>query len=312
MAKEIEISMVIPVCNEQENVETLYRKLKAVLDRLNKGYEIIFVDDGSTDDTFRKIKQLHKNDDKVKGIQFQKNFKKSAAYMAGFKECRGSIVITIDGDLQDDPEEIPKFLEALKEYDLVVGWKYPRKDPITRKIASSVFNKLNNLLFGISLHDSDCGYRAMKAHISKGLNLYGDLYRYIPAMVSRRGYKVGEIKVRHQERKFGKSKYSAKRLATGMLDIITVKFLSDFNQRPLHLFGGIGLIFAALGFLAELYVLYFRIILNELFSRHLAMLIFGVLMILVGVQLFGIGLIGELMIASSRNVERYTIKEYLK
>ncbi len=312
MAEKIEISVVVPAYNEQENVEPLYRKLKTVLDRLNKEYEIIFVDDGSTDNTFLKIKQLHKNDARVKGIQFQKNFKKSAAYMAGFKECRGSIVITIDGDLQDDPEEIPKFLEALKTYDLVIGWKYPRKDPITKKITSRVFNKLNNFLFGITVHDSDCGYRAMKAHIAKGLNLYGDLYRYIPAMVSRRGYKVGEIKVRHQERKFGKSKYSAKRLTTGMLDIVTVKFLSDFNQRPLHLFGGIGLIFTTLGFLAELYVLYFRIILHELFSKHLSMLILGVLMILIGVQLFGIGLIGELMIASSRNVERYTVKEYIK
>lgn len=311
MGKNIELSVVVPVFNEEGNIEILYKRLKSVLDKLHKEYEIIFVDDGSTDRTFQNIRQLHKINSRVRGIQFQKNFRKSAAYMEGFKECKGSIVITIDGDLQDDPEEIPRFLTALKGNDLVVGWKFPRKDPITKKFASFVFNFLNKMLFSISVHDSDCGYRAMKSHVAKGLNLYGDLYRYIPAMVSRRGYKVGEIKVKHQERSFGKSKYSSRRLVTGLLDLITVKFLSDFNQRPLHLFGSFGIVFGIFGFIAELYVLYFRIIMNELFSKHLAMLIFGALLMIIGVQLFGIGLIGELMTASGKNVERYTVKEVI-
>ena len=312
MAKEVELSVVIPTYNEQENVELIYRKLKQVLERLKKNYELIFVDDGSADATFQKIRQLHKFDSRVKGIHFQKNFGKSAAYMAGFKAATGSIIVTIDADLQDDPEELPRLLDGLKYYSLIIGWKYPRKDPFTKRMTSKVFNMLNALFFGLRVHDSDSGYRAMHAAVAKELNLYGDLYRYIPAMVYRRGYSVGEIKVKHHERKFGRSKYSPKRLLTGMLDLLTVKFLSDFNQRPLHPFGTAGTISLFLGFLAELYVLYFKIIVGDLFAKHMPMLILGVLFIMVGVQLFGIGLIGELVTSSNRDVQRYTIKEFLK
>ncbi|MBN2421648.1 glycosyltransferase family 2 protein [Candidatus Woesearchaeota archaeon] len=305
----MELSVVIPVYNEKKNIDLLYNKLNSVLSKIRKDYEIIFVDDGSTDNSFELIKRIAKKDKKVKCISFLRNFKKSAAYMAGFNAIKGDIVITMDADLQDDPREIPKFLEGIKKYDLVMGWKFERKDPLHKIIASKIFNFLNYLFFGLKLHDHDSGFKAMKAKVAKSLNIYGDLYRYIPAIVSRDGFSVGETKVKHHERRFGKSKYGSKRIITGALDLLTVKFLTNFNQRPLHLFGGLGMFSFILGFIAELYVLYCNIFLKEAFATHLAMLILGVLLIILGVQLTGIGLIGELVISKKENIQSYKIRE---
>jgi len=308
----IDISIVIPAYNEGRNIILLSDKLVKVMKKIGRSYEVILIDDGSKDSTFNSIISVCKKYSSFKGIRFMKNFKKSAAYMAGFNEAKGNIIITMDADLQDDPDEIPNLLDALKYKDLIVGWKINRQDSLFfKKIPSKIFNYLNYKLFGVKLHDNDCGFRAMKSCVAKELNLYGDLYRYIPALVSRLGYSVGEIRVIHHKRRFGKSKYGNKRIITGTLDLLTVKFLTDFNQRPLHLFGGMGLISFSLGFLAELYVLYFRIFQNELFAVHLPMLILGVLLIILGVQLLGIGLLGELISSSRKEVKRYRVKEVL-
>ncbi|MFC2136421.1 glycosyltransferase family 2 protein [Bacteroidota bacterium] len=307
---EIDISIIIPLYNEEKNIFLLYSRIKDSMKSLTHSYEIIFVDDGSRDLSWDKIKQLCNSNSDVKGVSFLKNFKKSAAYMAGFEKAKGKIIITMDGDLQDEPAEISRLLDGLKKYDLIIGWKYPRRDGFLRRLPSKIFNFLNVQLFGIKLHDFDCGFRAMKSNIAKELNLYGDIYRYIPALVYRLGYKVGEVKIRHNKRKYGKSRYGWSRLITGFLDLITVKFISDFQQRPLHLFGSAGMIFFGVGFLAELYVLYRRVFLNELFATHLPMLILGVLLIIMGIQLLSIGLIGEL-ITSSKKVPRYRIKKIL-
>ncbi|MBI4145204.1 glycosyltransferase family 2 protein [Candidatus Woesearchaeota archaeon] len=305
-----ELSIIIPARNEEQNVPLLYTEITEVLSAAKRSYEIIYIDDGSTDKTFAQIKQLCTKDKRVRAIRFAKNFKKSAAYMAGFAAAQGSVIITMDADLQDDPAEIPRFLEALNDSDLVMGWKHPRLDPWWKTIPSKVFNLLNRCLFRLRLHDYDCGFKAMRAPAAKELNLYGDLYRYLPILVSRLGYRVSEIPVKHHPRKFGRSKYGFKRIFTGAFDLITVKFLSDFTQRPLHLFGGTGLVALGLGFLAELYVLYFRLVEGELFVAHLPMLLLGILLLVLGVQLFSLGLLGEL-VSASRNVQRYRIAETL-
>ncbi|MBD3204405.1 glycosyltransferase [Candidatus Woesearchaeota archaeon] len=307
----MDLSIIVPAYNEEKNIKKLYEKLKNSLKKTKKSYEIIFIDDGSTDKTFQIIKNISKKEKKVKAISFYKNFGKSAAYMAGFEICSGDIIITMDSDLQDDPSEIPNFIKKIKDYDLVVGWKHERKDPLFKTLPSKIFNMFNSLLFDINLKDNDSGYKAMKKEVIETLNLYGDLYRYIPAIVANYGYTVSEIKVKHHKRKHGKSKYGYLRLITGSLDLLTVKFITHFNQRPLHLFGIAGIFSFIFGFFAELIVLYYRILLKHPFAKHLALLILGVLLILLGVQLVSIGLIGELVISREKKHKSYKIKKTL-
>jgi len=288
-------SIIIPVHNEAENIIPLYSRLAPVLDKLPLKSEVIFVDDGSTDNTFETVQSLCKKDPRVRGIRFLRNFKKSAAYMAGFRASRGEIIITIDGDLQDDPEEIPRFIEAINKYDLVVGWKFKRKDPLMRRMTSKMFNFLNSKFFGLKLHDCDCGFRAMKSKVAKELNLYGDLYRYIPVLVSSLGYTVGEIKVKHHERRVGKSRYGTKRLLTGSFDILTVKYMVDSNERPLHLFGGLGLAFSLLGFIVCFYLLLLKILYGAIIMDR-PLLLLGILLIILGIQFIMLGFIGDMIV----------------
>lgn len=222
----VDLSIIIPAYNEQKNVILLYKTLKDVLNSLKKSYEIIYIDDGSTDNTFNELKELHQKDKKVKVIKFTQNFKKAAALSAGFEHARGNIVITIDADLQDDPKEIPRFLDKLNEgYDLVVGWKYPRLDPITKTFPSKIFNFLVRKLTKTNIHDMNCNFRAIKHEVLPKLNLYNGLYRYIPILVFCQGYKITEIKVKHHPRKFGKSKYGFTRIFRGFFDLIILKVL---------------------------------------------------------------------------------------
>jgi len=304
------ILIIIPAYNEEKNISLLYSSIKKSISGIlqDYSYEIIFVDDGSTDRTFDEIKKVSEKDKNVHGISFQKNFKKSAAYMAAFKQARGDIIITMDADLQDDPKEIPRFIKSLETSDLVIGWKYPRYDPIYKTFPSKIFNRITYKMYGTKLHDSDCGYRAMKSEVAKNLNLYGDNYRFIPALASKMGYRVSEIKVQHHKRRFGKSKYGGGRFVTGLLDIFTVKFVTDYFQKPMHVFGSFGLSSFMLGVIAELVVLYYRIFQGDSFSTHLPLLILGVLLMILGVQLFGIGLLGEL-ITSSEKKKNYVIRE---
>ncbi len=235
------LSVVIPVLNEGINIPELYSNLKKVLDNLNLGYEIFFIDDGSTDNTYNIIDELHKKDEYVKLIQFRKNFGKARALSMGFKHAKGDIVITMDGDLQDDPEEIPNFINKINEgYDVVVGWRFWRKDRITKKLISKIFNKLTESLTEIGIHDFNCGFKAYRKEVTKNIEIYGELHRYTPVLANWKGFRIGEIKVKHHARKHGKLKYGSSRLVKGFLDLLTVKFLMSFTKKPLHLFGTLG------------------------------------------------------------------------
>jgi len=302
----IELSVVIPVCNEENNIEVLYYKLIRALNKIKKSYEIIFVDDGSNDNSFKVIKKLSEKDKNIMIIQFQKNFGKSAALSSGFKIAKGSLIITMDGDLQDDPDEIPRFLEEIKNYDLVVGWKYKRKDPLSKRFFSLLFNTLVRLLIKLNIHDSNCGFKIYKKKVIDNINLYGELHRYIPALAYWSGFKVGEIKIKHYPRIYGKSKYGAGRLFKGFLDLITIKFLMTYGKRPLHLFGFIGFLCFLLGTIIGLDLTYLWFKGEGIGNRPLLML--GILLIVIGIQFVSLGLLGE-MISSAQKKKSYIIKE---
>ncbi|MFO8016899.1 MAG: glycosyltransferase family 2 protein [Candidatus Woesearchaeota archaeon] len=295
----MDISIVIPVYNEEENVSPLYKELREVLSSLKKSYEIIFVDDGSTDKTKDKVRSISGKDRKVKLVSFRRNRGKSAALMAGFDKSRGGIIFTLDGDLQDNPKEIPKFIERINRgYDLVSGWKFRRHDPITKTLPSRFFNFLTRVLTGVSVHDSNCGFKAYRKEVVNSLRIYGELHRYIPSLTHWMGFRVGEVKVKHRPRKHGKSKYGVTRLMKGFLDLITIKFLNKFAERPLHFFGPIGILLALAGFIAGVYLVTIWCTGESIGDRPL--LILSVLLMIVGIQTFSIGLIGEMIINSRK------------
>lgn len=253
---EIDLSIVIPVFNEEENILLLYEELKSVMDSIHRKYEIIFVDDGSLDNTTNFLRDIYKNDKKVRVILFQKNYGKSAALSAGFKFAKGDIIITLDGDMQDDPTEIPRFLDKIDEgNDLVVGWKYPRRDPLGKKISSKGFNTLTRVMTGVRVHDSNCGFKAYRKEVANRISFNGGLYRYIPSLALGMGYKVGEIKVRHRPRKFGKSKYGTSRLIKGFNDLIAVSFIVKEMKKPNGMRGQINQSSIMLGFFACLFLI---------------------------------------------------------
>ncbi len=295
--KSPEISVVIPVLNEEENIQPLYSELAGVLKKGGGAYEILFVDDGSDDGTFKEISKLAKKDASVRAIRFKRNFGKSAALSAGLAAAKGEAIVTMDGDLQDSPAEIPRLLEKLKDFDLVVGWKFRRRDPFSKRFFSRVFNFLATSITGVKIHDFNCCLKAYRKDAAKSLRLYGELHRYIPALVKWSGYKVGEAKVEHRERLHGTSKYGAGRLMKGFLDLITVKFLQDYNSRPLHLFGGFGLLFLFGGFLIGAYLLYVKYaLLQSIGGRPL--LLFSMLITILGAQFISLGLLGELIVSN--------------
>jgi glycosyltransferase involved in cell wall biosynthesis len=302
------LSIVIPVFNEESSLPLLYEELIKILKSLADDYELIFVDDGSTDQSSRLIEIFHRNNPRIKLIQFRRNFGKSAALLAGFREAEGDIIITLDSDLQDDPKEIPRFLEAIKQgYDLVSGWKQKRQDSLARKIPSRIFNWVVPLLTGVELHDLNCGFKAYKAEVAKELRIYGELHRYIPVLAAWKGYRIGEIRVEHRRRPFGKSRYGFERLIRGLLDFVTVYFLTHYLKRPLHFFGGIGLVSFTIGLTVNAYFL-----IQWLFGVALhvrPVMIVGGILLIVGLQLLLMGLIGE-MIAHADHDRRdiYDIK----
>ena len=244
MPKQIKLSIVTPVYNEEQNIGLFHSKVTKVLKKLRKSYEIWFIDDGSRDSTLKTIKELKKKDKRVKFITFRRNFGKAAALSAGFEHANGDIIITMDGDLQDEPEEIPKFIAKIEEgYDLVNGWKFKRKDPLSKTIPSKFFNWLTSKMIGVKLHDFNCGFKAYRKEVVKEITLYGDLHRYIPAIAFWKGYRIAELPVKHNERLYGKSKYGSKRILTGFIDLMTVKYLISYTTKPLQLFGKVGLLF---------------------------------------------------------------------
>lgn len=305
------ISFVVPTYNEEQSLRKLYDQIVEHVTPTGHEYEIIFIDDGSTDGSMDVMKALHAEDSRVKVVQFRRNFGKAAALMAGFAQVQGEVVFTMDADLQDDPVEIPRFLEKLDEgYDLVSGWKYPRLDPITKTAPSRLANFTIRLGTGIKLHDFNCGYKAMRREVAKEIKLYGELHRYVPVLAHWRGFKVTEIKVRHHPREFGRSKYGFRRLSRGLFDFITVIFLLQYTRRPLHFFGWFGLISLFLGVVIDGYLSILW--LSGETIGHRPLLTLGTLLIIVGAQFFSLGLLAELLSYSilSRE-EEFTVREIL-
>ena len=305
----MKLSFVIPVYNEEESLRELHRKI--VENIPNQSYEIIFIDDGSRDNSYSVIQELEAQDKNIKPIRFRTNFGKAAALQAGFDKAEGDVIFTMDADLQDDPVEIPRFLEKINEgYDLVSGWKKKRKDPITKRWPSKFFNLITSMVFRLRLHDYNCGYKAYTKEAAKSLNIYGELYRYIPAIVWAKGFSVTEIPVTHHKRKFGKSKYGANRFIRGFLDLLTVTMITKYQRSPLYLFGASGLIISLIGFIISVWLAVKKIFFGMSLSNR-PLLFLGILLIVVGVQLISLGLLGEMIVYSSRQRDRKANKKEL-
>lgn len=305
--KNPEISVIIPAKDEEKSIVKLYTELVNELKKINKSYEIILIDDGSNDKTFETISDIAGKDKAVQGIKLRGNFGKSVALSVGFEKARGEIIITMDADLQDNPKEIGRFLQKLeKGYDLVSGWKQKRRDPATKVLPSRIINFMTRILTGVKIHDMNCGFKAYKASVAKSLNLYGELYRFIPIFVAKQNYKIAEIPVNHRPRKYGKSKYGWSRFIKGALDLMTVVFLTSFKNRPGHFFGSIGLGLFNGGFIIGLYITYLRLTTGSIQNRH-PLLYLGMLLMIVGVQLVSTGLVSELIIhsRSKNSTEKY-------
>jgi dolichol-phosphate mannosyltransferase len=295
------ISVVIPVHNEERSVALLYDELASAFASDGRSWEAVFVDDGSTDGTFGALTRLHDASDNVRVVRLRRNFGKAAALDAGFDEAAGEIVVTIDGDLQDDPAEIPRLLAKLDEgYDLVSGWKTRRRDPWTRRVPSRIFNGVAGTVSGVRLHDMNCGLKAYRAEVVEGMQLYGELHRYIPVLAHYRGYRVTELPVHHRPREHGRSNYGVERYVRGFLDLLTVTFMGRYRHRPLHLFGGVGLLFSLLGAVILAYLTVVKLTGEPIGQRPLLLL--GVLLVVVGIQLLSLGLLSELI--TSHHEER--------
>jgi glycosyltransferase involved in cell wall biosynthesis len=290
------ISVVVPVHNEERSVALLYDELRAALEPLGAEWETIFVDDGSTDGSFAALTRLHSAAPNVRVVRLRRNFGKSAALAAGFAQAHGDVVVTIDGDLQDDPSEIPKLLAKLDEgFDLVSGWKTRRRDSWARRFLSRGFNAMTGWLTGVRLHDVNCGLKAYRAEVVRGLRIYGELHRFIPVLAHHRGFRVAELPVNHRPREHGRSRYGLERYLRGFLDLLGVSFMGRYRHRPLHLFGGLGLGLGALGSAILLYLTVDKFLGHAIGKRPLLLL--GVLLVVVGIQLFSLGLISELITA---------------
>ena len=314
----MQISVVIPLLNEEQSLVELYNWIVKVLRSNSFSYEILFIDDGSTDDSWRTIESLSRSDDRVKGIRFNRNYGKSQALHAGFLKAQGNVVITMDADLQDNPEEIPEMYSMIvnEGNDLVSGWKKKRYDNvITKNLPSKVFNAAARKTSGVKLHDFNCGLKAYRNEVIKNIDVYGEMHRYIPVLAKNAGFnKITEKEVQHQARKYGKTKFGVSRFIYGFLDLISIWFLSKFGRRPMHLFGSLGVLMFIIGFLSagwiglsKLYKLYhgmpnILVVQNPWFYISLAVMV-------IGTQFFLAGFLGELILRSRRDKERYLIKK---
>jgi glycosyltransferase involved in cell wall biosynthesis len=307
--KKDKVSIVLPAFNEAESLKELHKKITRVMKQNKYKYETIFVDDGSTDDSLKILKRLKKRDGRVKVISFDRNYGKSAALQEGFNLASGKYIITMDSDLQDNPEEIPYFVEILKDYDFVNGYKVKKwKGNPVFGFLSSFYNWLTVRITGIKARDFNCPFKGYRAGTAKHLNLYGSLHRYIPALVAWQGARACEIKVSNLPRKYGKTKYSIWKMR-GFFDLITVKFLSRFSTNPLYLFGSLGFLSSFIGFII-CSILLIRWIIGYSFANNMPLLLLGILLLVVGIQLVSLGLLGE-MIARMKP-EKPEIKRILK
>jgi glycosyltransferase involved in cell wall biosynthesis len=316
----MDISVVIPLLNEEESLPELHRWIKTVMDKNNFSYEIIFIDDGSTDDSWKIIQKLSHDYPEVKGIKFRRNYGKSQALNAGFIKAQGEVVITMDADLQDNPEEIPELYRMIKEdgFDLVSGWKKVRHDSkIKKNLPSKVFNWAARKVSGLDLHDFNCGLKSYSNKVIKEINVYGEMHRYIPFLAKNAGFtKIGEKIVKHQARKYGETKFGSDRFIKGVLDLITLWFLTRFSKRPMHLFGSLGLLMFLIGGLTiigilavKAYKLYFHIPAHLVTDRPWFYI--AIASMILGSQFFLTGFLGEMIISNNKYTQRYTIEKEL-
>ena len=304
----MDISIIIPLYNEEDSLNELTKQIVQVLEGLENSYEICFVDDGSTDESLPRIKDLRSQNQNIKILSFRKNYGKSAALSEGFKMASGDIIITIDADLQDDPAEIPNLIAKINEgYDLVSGWKKKRHDPITKTLPSKLFNFITARFTGIKIHDFNCGLKAYRKEVIKEIPVYGSLHRYLPVLAHWKGFAIGEIIVQHHARKYGVTKYGWRRFFDGFFDLFTVLFLTRYRQKPLHLFGFFGMTSLMAGFVISLYltILWFQ----GYGIGNRPLLFLGILLIIVGMQSFSIGLIGEMITNLKDEEGSYSIRE---
>ena len=311
----MKLSIVVPAFNEEDNIRILYRELKDVLTGMNADHEILFVDDGSSDNTLPFLKEIQRHDDKVVLICFRRNFGQTAAMSAGFDYASGDIIVTMDGDLQNDPHDIPRMMEKIEEgYDVVTGWRFDRKDAfINRKLPSMIANKLISWTTGVSLHDYGCTLKAFRKEVIKNIKLYGEMHRFIPAIASGMGISFTEIKVNHRPRTHGKSKYGISRTIRVILDLITVKFLLSYATRPIQVFGLVGVVSGFLGFLIVLIMTIQR----QFFGIAMAdrpLLFLAILLIFIGTQFVSLGLLAELQARTYHESQQkpvYFVREVL-
>lgn len=312
-----DISVVIPAYNEAESLPELCAWIRQVLQKEGFSYEIIIIDDGSTDNTWQVIQQIAQTDSHLKAVSFNRNYGKSAALHTGFQYAQGSVVVTIDADLQDDPTEIPDLYQMItqQDYDLVSGWKQHRKDPLSKTIPTKLYNAVTRYFSGIPLHDFNCGLKAYKKQVVKSIEVYGEMHRYIPVIAKAAGFhKIGEKKVKHHPRKYGYSKFGIERFLHGFLDLLSITFVTRFRKRPMHFFGGWGVFSFLIGFGITLYLIIDKIV--SIYQRQpyrniteQPLFYLALVAMIIGVQLFTAGFIGEMIITNSTKIHEYVIKD---
>jgi len=312
-----QISIVIPAYNEAESLPELCDWIERVMQKNQFSYEIIIISDGSTDGTWQVIEQIAQKNAFVKGIEFNRNYGKSAALHAGFQKASGEVIITMDADLQDDPEEIPELYRMIQaeNYDLVSGWKQKRQDPLSKTIPTKLYNAVTRWFSGIPLHDFNCGLKAYKRKVVKSIEVYGEMHRYIPVIAKAAGFKkIGEKKVKHHPRKYGTTKFGLERFLFGFLDLLSITFVTKFRKRPMHFFGGFGVLSFLIGFLITTWVIAEKII--SIYQRtsyrnvtEQPLFYLALVAMIVGVQLFTAGFIGEMIITNSSKTQEYIINQ---
>lgn len=310
----MQLSIVIPFLNEQESLPELTDWIVRVVTANNFSYEIIYVDDGSSDGSWNYVEQICNTNPNVKGIKFRRNYGKSAALNEGFQLTKGDVVFTMDADLQDSPDEIPAMyqLVAKDRYDIVSGWKKKRHDPISKTIPSKLFNRVTRMMSGIKIHDFNCGLKAYNSDVIKSIEIQGEMHRYIPVIAKRAGFKkITEKIVEHRKRKYGKSKFGWERFVNGFLDLLTIQFVSRFGKRPMHLFGTLGLLSFFIGFVISAYLAYGKIFLQEYKMTERPIFYLGILAMIIGVQLFVAGFLAELISRNSANKDVYLVEKKL-
>jgi len=310
--KNPELTILVPLFNEEGSLPELYENLNSVLREFKRSYEIIFIDDGSTDSSYKILENLFQTDNNVRVFQFRKNYGKSAALSCGFEHALGKYVITMDADLQDDPEGIPGLIEKIEDgYDLISGWKKKRYDPFIKRTSSKFYNLVTSFISGIRLHDFNCGIKAYRSDVVKSIRIYGQLHRFIPVLAYWQGFKVGEMVVKHHPRKYGKTKFGISRFAAGLFDLFTVIFLHKFRKRPLHLFGSLGLFSFLVGLIINLVLAYQRIFAEKYLSNR-PLLFLAVMLVIVGIQFISIGLLGEMITETQKRQDDYSVKKVLQ